>query len=220
MIQANPLTSADVYNFYGLTMLSAPEYKAFKSRRMELLLDIKQKYVEALKSRIKAEAGYIDLDVEGDSIEAILKQVSNHLNSALEAEAESMRKYDSKGFNIMKFVKQFHTDKPKGLETAPDAFRSKQGTSVSMFGGEPWAKIAEAFLAIAQAKTDSEIILSIDALNSLQHNTNYVLVDIAGVPGVDQLQEMMNEKFVSGPKELAPKMSVLVRELLEDAGVL
>ena len=214
------LTSSDVYDFYGLTMLAGPTYAAFKTRRFEHLLDIKSKYVAALKSRIKAEAGYIDLDVDGDSIEAILGQVEKHLSGAIEAEASSMMKFGSKGFNIINFVKKFHTDKPKGLEAAPDAFRSSAGTKRSMFGGEPWAQISEAFLAIAKAESAIEIVLSIDALNSLQHNTNYVLVDIAGVPGVDQLRAMMEEKFHSGPKDLAPKMSNKVRGLLKEAGIL
>lgn len=217
---AQTLSASDVYDFYGLTVLSGPAYTTYKPKRLEILKDIRSKYIASLKGRIKAEAGYLGIEIDGDSIASIIKNVSAQLNSAIEAEAENMRRYDSKGFNIMKFVEQFHKQ-PTGMQTAPDAFRSKEGKARAMFGGEPWAKISEAFLKIESAQTDTEIILAIDGLNSLQHNTNYVLVDIAGVPGVDQLREMMEEKFhARGPEDLAPKMSPGVRSLLKEAGVL
>lgn len=212
------LAASDVFNFYGLTMLSGPAYAAFHSIRRGFLLEIKAKYVDSLKSRIKAEAGYINLDVDGDNIHTIIRKITDHLDSAIESQLDSMRAGNA--FDVLSFVKQFHDQAPKGMECAPDLFRSDEGKKRQMFGGEPWAKISEAFLNIEKAKTDTEIILAIDALNSLQHNTNYVLVDIAGVRGVDELRALMQEKAEVDPKDVAHKMSPEVCDLLKDAGIL
>lgn len=214
------LSTSDVYDFYGLTLLSGPDHVAFKERRRELLLDIKKKYVKSLKDRIKLEAKLIGLDIVEDSIEAIVKKVSEALGDEIAEQAEEMR-IMNRGFNVMRFLDKFHNKpQPTGLEVAPGAFRSDEGKKMAMYGGEPWAQISEAFLAIERSETDSEIILAIDALNSLQHNTNYVLFDIAGVAGVEQIQDIMQEKFTSGPKELADHMSSSVKKLLVEAKIL
>lgn len=185
--------------------------------RSAFLRSIQDKYIQSLKERIKAEAGYIDLEVDGDSIEQLCKRISNALEDEINDQAAQMAMGMSQGFNMLNMLQQAHEDQPKGLEAAPEAFRSKQGTSRSMYGGEPWAQISEAFLAIERAETDSEIILSIDQLNSLQHNTNYVLFDITGYANV---HDVLNEKFAaSHPSEFKSKMSKPVIELLKKAEI-
>jgi len=185
--------------------------------RSRFLALIRFKYIDSLKARIKAEAGYINLDVDGDSIEQLCSRISNALEREINQQAQQMAMGLSQGFNMASMIQQAHDSRPKGMEAAPEAFRSKQGKSRSMYGGEPWAQISEAFLAIEKAQTDSEIILAIDQLNSLQHNTNYVLFDITGYANV---HDVLNEKFeASHPKDFKSKMSKDVIQLLTKAGI-
>lgn len=212
----NTLSASDVYDFYGLSLMTGMDDDELIDQRSLHLQEIRQKYIDSLKERIKAEAGYINLDVDGDSLVQLCGRISNALEKEIDQQAEKMRLF-GQGFNMMDMIQQAHEAKPKGLEAAPEAFRSKQGTSRAMFGGEPWAQISEAFLAIEKAETDSEIILAIDQLNSLQHNTNYVLFDITGYANV---HDVLNEKFAAAhPAEFKSKMSKDVIELLVKAGI-
>lgn len=212
----NSLSASDVYDFYGLSLMTGIEDETLLEERSGYLQEIRQKYIDSLKERIKAEAGYINLDVDGDSIEQLCGRISKSLEKEIDDQAEKMRLF-GQGFNMINMIQQAHDARPKGLEAAPEAFRSKQGTSRSLFGGEPWAQISEAFLAIENAKTDSEIILSIDQLNSLQHNTNYVLFDITGYANV---HDVLNEKFAaSHPRDFKSKMSKNIIDLLNRSGI-
>lgn len=172
---------ADVYDFYGMILLEDKPLSVDDRATYDTLMrDIRRKFVTALKSRIIAEAGYIGIDLKVMSIEAMCKKISDTLAEAVTKEADTMAALGT-GFKLMNFIENVHNNKPPDpFYTAPDAFRSKEGTKRAMFGGEPWAKISEAFIKVEKAQTTKEIIYAIDITCDLQHNTNHVLFDITG----------------------------------------
>jgi hypothetical protein len=188
------------------------------------LSEIRTHYVVTLKKRIKEEAGYLNLDVDGSSIAALLKNMKNKMDEEIVKQSARMSATGS-GFNMMDMVKSTHSAKPKALEASAEAFRSKEGRRPA-FGGEPWAKICEAFLAIEQAQSSKAIVTSIDLLNSLQHNCCHVLFDLTGTRGGGgsnhtDVKAVLDDKFkAKTPKEFASKMSGDVRSFLKEQGVL
>lgn len=221
------LQASDLYDFYGLSMLTEQAVSGEGRKLYNFFLgEIRTKYIKTLSRRIKEEAGYIGLDVEGTNIATLLKKVNDGLAEQIQKQAERMRR-GLGGFD-MSFIKNTYAAavKPKGMENAADAFRSKQGTSRSMFGGEPWAKICDAFVGIEKAQSSKEIVLAIDHLNALQHNCCHVIFDLTGTRGGggsthDDVKAVLDEKFkAKTPKEFASKMSEDVRNFLKEQGVL
>jgi hypothetical protein len=220
------LSIDDVYSFYGLSCVDAPtlDDEARKIYSFHLK-HIQSQYIKTLRKRIVEEAGYIGLDVNGDSIASLVKKVTDGLQEQLKKQSAKMTAIGV-GFNIMDMIKSEHSKKPKSLENAADAFRSKDGKSRSMFGGDPWAKISEAFMKIEEAATSKEIIFAIDQLNDLQHNTCAVIFDLTGTRGSAgdnhaAVQAVLDEKFkAKSPQEFADKMSSDVREFLKEQRVI
>ena len=220
------LSVNDVYDFYGLAMLSEADLKGEDLQQYVFFLtEIRDNYIKTLKKRIKEEAGYLGLDVENTSIEAMVKKVSEKLNDEIKRQSTSMAAM-GKGFDMMSMIKAQHAQKVPGMENAAEQFRSKQGKSRSAFGGEPWAKISEAFLAIERAESPKSIVLAVDHLNALQHNCCHVIFDLTGTRGGggdnhQAVQEVLEDKFkAKTPKEFADKMSSDVRSFLKDQKVI
>ena len=96
-----------------------------------------------------------------------------------------------------------------------------------MFGGEPWAKISEAFTKIEEALGPKATILAIDHLNALAHNCCAVIFDLTGTRyggSVTQhaaIKAVLDDKFkAKTPKEFAKKMSKDVRNFLRQERVI
>lgn len=220
------LEVSDIYNFYGLTMIDEKSLDEENCKLYEFYLnEIKSAYVFSLKKRIKEEAGYLGLDIEGTSLEALLGNMKSKLDEEIIKQSRKMAALGA-GFDLMSLVKSQHATKPKGMENAADGFRSKQGKSRTAFGGEPWAKISEAFIAIERAVSPKSIILAIDLLNSLQHNTCHVLFDVTGTRGGggqdhNAVKQVLDEKFkAKHPREFSSKMSSEMKSFLESLGAL
>ena len=219
------LSVSDVYDFYGLSVLNESELKGEDHQQYVFFLtEIRDNYIKTLKRRIKEEAGYLGLDVEQSSIEIMVKKVSEKLGDEIKRQSSQMASM-GKGFDMMSMIKAQHAAKVPGMENAAEQFRSKQGKSRSAFGGEPWAKISEAFLAIEKAETPKTIILAIDHLNDLQHNCCHVIFDLTGTRGGGgsshaDVQAVLDEKFAAKtPKDFASKMSSDVRNFLKEQKV-
>ena len=186
------LSISDIYNFYGLILLEdtdgvSPEDKSKYEIEIRLIRD---KFITALKSRIIAEAGYIGIDLKNASIEAMVGRIKTKLNEEIVNNASKMAAFGT-GFKLMDFVQNMEGIKqPDPIYNASDAFRSTKGKSRSMYGGEPWAKISEAFINVEKAKPTREIIGAIDHLCDLQHNTNYVLFDITSGGNIREVLDM------------------------------
>lgn len=219
------LSVEDVYSFYGLTLLTEADLKDDEAKSMYsfFLSDIRKKYVKALEKRIREEAGYLGLDIAGTTIESLMRNMRNGLDEQIKKQSAKMAATGT-GFNLMDMVKQQMGQKPKAMEGAADAFRIKEKQRPA-FGGEPWAKISEAFLAVEKSSTPKEVILSIDHLNDLAHNCCAVLFDLTGTRGGgnghQEIAKILDEKkHAKHPREFASKMSSDVKEFLKEQGML
>ena len=215
----------DVFSFYGLTMVVESDLKTDDAKQMFnfFLKDIQKKYVDALRKRIKEEAGYLGLDIEGTNIESLMRNMRSGLDEQIKSQSARMATLGT-GFNMMDHVRSTMGAKPKGMETAADAFRIKEKQRPA-FGGEPWAKISEAFLGVERASSPKEIILAIDHLNDLAHNTCEVLFDLTGTRsggnGHQEIKKILDEKKnATHPREFASKMSGDVQSFLRDQGII
>lgn len=220
------LSISDVYDFYGLSVIDEKTLDTEPKQMYTFFLtEIRDNYIKTLKRRIKEEAGYLGLDVEQSSIEIMVKKVSEKLNDEIKRQSTQMAAM-GKGFDMMSMIKAQHAAKVPGMENAAEQFRSDKGKSRGAFGGEPWAKISEAFLAIERAQTPKEIVLSVDHLNDLQHNCCHVIFDLTGTRGGGgsshaDVQAVLDEKFSArSPKDYASKMSSDVRKFLKEQKVI
>lgn len=215
---------SDVYDFYGLSCVTEASLNEEEKKMFTFFLnEIQRKYVISLKKRIKEEAGYLGLDIEGTNIETLMTNMKKGIDEQIKQQASKMARTGS-GFNMMDIIKDTMNAKPKGMENAAAAFRVKEKQRPA-FGGEPWAKIAEAFLGVERAKSNKDIILAIDHLNDLQHNCCHVLFDLTGTRGGGgeahkAIAEILDEKkHAKTPRDFAPKMSSDVRSFLKDQKV-
>ena len=216
---------SDVYDFYGLSCITESSLNDEESKMYTFFLnEIKRKYVIALRKRIKEEAGYLGLDIEGTNLASLLSNMKKGIDEQLAAQAKSMARTGS-GFDMMSMIKSQHSNKPKGMENAAATFRVKEKQRPA-FGGEPWAKISEAFLAVEKSTSNKEIVLSIDHLNDLAHNCCAVLFDLTGTRGTADenhkaIQRILDEKKnARTPREYSSKMSSDVKSFLKDQKVL
>jgi hypothetical protein len=216
---------SDVYDFYGLTCVIESSLGGEEQQLYAFFLkEIQRKYVVALKKRIKEEAGYLGLDIDGTNLETLMGNMKKGIDEQISKQANSMMRMGG-GFNLMETIKQVHTTKPKGMENAAASFRVKEKQRPA-FGGEPWAKISEAFLGVEKATSNKEIILAIDYLNDLAHNCCAVLFDLTGTRGGGgdahkAIQDILDEKkHAKTPKEFASKMSNDVKSFLKANGIL
>lgn len=192
------LSAEDIYDVYGLEeLLSAPLEASDLTQVTQRLHEIKDAYVHACKSRIRAEARFLGLDVEDISFAAMLGRIKDHLGKAIQksmmANAERMQRGGS--FNLMAEILKAHQaagSMPEGVDPAkygvkvappvprpdvdPDWF--KKGTSGRVTEDPKWAEITKAYLAVDKAITNREIVSAIDTLNQLQHNSFHVLIDL------------------------------------------
>jgi hypothetical protein len=220
------LDVSDVYDFYGLTCV-AEDGLDDEGKKMYtfFLSEIKRKYVISLKKRIKEEAGYLGLDIDGTNIETLMGNMKKGIDEQIKEQSNKMARTGA-GFNMMDMIKGTYNTKPKGMENAASAFRVKEKQRPA-FGGEPWAKIAEAFLNVERAESNKAIVLAVDYLNDLAHNCCAVLFDLTGTryggtaENRKAIQEILDEKKnARTPKEFAFKMSGDVKSFLKDQKVL
>lgn len=220
------LSVSDVYDFYGLSLLKEEDLKDEPRKLFNYYLTtIRDNYVKTLKRRIIEEAGYLGMSVDGTNLESLISSLSKKLSQEISRQAANMAA-SGVGFDMMTMIRA-QQQKPKPtLDGAADAFRSSKGKSRALFGGEPWAKISEAFLAIERAQTAKNIILAIDHLNMLAHNCCAVIFDLTNTRGsagsmYEDVKAILDEKFkAKTPQDFADKMSGDVRLFLEEQGIL
>lgn len=220
------LDVSDVYDFYGLSCVTEGNLDDEGKKMYSFFLsEIKRKYVISLQKRIKEEAGYLGLDIDGTNIESLMSNMKKGIDEQIKEQSNKMARTGA-GFNMMDMIKTTYNAKPKGMENAASAFRIKDKQRPA-FGGEPWAKISEAFLSVERAESNKAIILSIDHLNDLAHNCCAVLFDLTGTryggtaDNRKAIQEILDEKKnAPTPKGYASKMSGDVKSFLKEQKVL
>lgn len=197
------LSAEDIYDVYGLEwVLKARQGQDLDAEDRSMisfrLQEIRNIYVAACKSRIRAEARFLGIDLEGDtfSFEYVLKEIKNNIGKAMEQNAEKMMR--GGGFNLMGHILNAHkaagadltgidtarfgvgaaTAPPPKKDVDPNWFMDTKKHGGRVWEDPRWAEIAKAFVAIEEAHGDDEIIRSIDRINQLQHNSFHVLIDL------------------------------------------
>jgi predicted GNAT family acetyltransferase len=93
----------------------------------------------------------------------------------------------------------------------------REGIWSGGYGGEKWAKIAEAFVLLHYANTPEKIAFAIDKVYDLQHNTNTVFNKVekyAKDGGYRWVLEMLDFKYhLQNPRELLPLASSDLKKL-------
>jgi len=174
-------------------------------------------YVDILKERIIAEAKFLGVKEGAPTIAEIISDVNKALEEDINRQSEQMltmgMTFDFR--NIAEMTTKKMSEK-KDL-SRPDSF----------LNNPKWAEIAETFVAVEEAATARDIVLSIDKLNHLQHNSFHVLIDLqsgrmldhAGTSHEDAssvLERVLNLKAEAGSVfELTDDMSEMLQELME-----
>lgn len=244
------LSAEDIYDLYGLeAVLKSPLYhgeeSGFISSRLQEIRDI---YIAACKSRIRAEAVFVGIKLDDNfSFDYVLKQVKQLIGKELAGNAtrtmgggpvnlmatilnaHKAAGSDLKGIDLERYgVKDEVIEKPKGADVDPEWFMKSGKFGDRIWDNPRWAEIAKAYLAIESARSDQEIIQSIDRINLLQHNSFHVLIDLQtgrmlrdysnqsdDRDARKRLQEVLDLKQKSGDvRAFADQMSGDVRKLL------
>jgi len=242
------LKPQDIYNFYGCAFLhdltkqavAIPEIKEVHS----LIREIHALYVEASKARIRAEAKFLGIELEeGFSFRVFLDSLPELLQKEMEQSSEDMMRGGN--FNLMGNILRAHQlagadlkdidtsrfgvggfSKPKPKDVDAEWF--KGGKERGRVWDDPkWHEIAKAYLAMESAQTIDEIIQAVDHLNSLQHNSFHLLIDLQtgrmlennGVnhqEAVNLVHEILGAKRQAEQvSNLAPKMDKFIGELVK-----
>lgn len=244
------LSAADIYDVYGCEwVLTAANLDTEDQHIISFRLnEIQDAYVHACKSRIKAEARFLGIgNVEELSFSAMLANIKDHLGKAIQQSMfdQSERMMRGGAPNIFKDILKAHQaagNVPKGVDLAKFGMKAEntpprpdvdpnwfmKGNSGRVTEDPRWAEITKAYLAVEAARSDKEIISTIDRLNQLQHNSFHVLIDLqTGRMLTDfdnqtedrearqRLQEILNLKLTAkSPVEFASNMSSDIRKLL------
>lgn len=193
------LSPEDIYDVYGCEeLIHIPDLESGDRTQVTMRLEeIRDIYVSATKSRIRAEAVFCGVKLDGDQfrLEDALDQIKKGLSAAMEKEADKMARGGS--FNLMQHIMKGHVAAgtvPKGVDPSkfginpqelirpktpdvdPNWFMKKAGGR--MWDNPRWAEIAKTFLDVEASDTPQKIVSAIDRLNQLQHNSFHVLIDL------------------------------------------
>lgn len=196
MTKVQLLDDAAIFDVYGIQQLiTTPNLPLDDAERFEAeqrLTEIWELYVDAAKARIRAEAVFcgIELDPANLSMEAMLSKVRDLVMSDINNQGvtgqpinvfQSIMKANAVAGNLsdaeMKHfgVGQDQQEGPPDPEVDPEWFTKAKGR---MWDNPKWKEIAEAFMRLEGAVSHNDMIQSIDYLNSLQHNSFHLLIDL------------------------------------------
>ena len=230
------LETRDIFDFYGCECLFShpsveePDRKEAESR----LREIYHKYVYSVRERIKAEFAFLGIDdFDGFSIKKMVESLGNLLEEEMNRQSSAMM-MSGGGFNMMKAVLEANKERGEdvsefsgrfGFDSGPEPVAPKNSIDPDCIVNNPkWKTIADAFIQLEDAKTTREMVLSVDRLNGLQHNSFALLIDLqtgrmlegkseGGMKGrhneaVDTVKEVLDIKMsAKSPLEYAGRMS-------------
>jgi len=244
------LGNSDIFDFYGAEFLLRLTNNGLEESDRRLLVhrvdEIHTKYVHAVRERIKSEFRFLGLDVpEGFTINKLLDNLQKLTQKEFEDQAENMMRGGS--FNAMNMLLQANqlagndisdvagkfgmkAEKPKNPADSTVSDIVKEG---SILNNPKWHEISEAFLKLEEASDTKAKISTIDFLNTLQHNSFHLLIDLqtgrmlddqsSGEmhgrhnEAVDVVKEALDIKFgAKSPMEFASRMSKDIRKLMSD----
>ncbi len=246
------LSAQDIYDVYGLEWVrTAPSIDQDDRQLISFRLgEIRDAYVHACKSRIRAEAKFLGIDgTEELTFAAMLTKIKDALGAAVQKAAFDQADRMVRGggppklFQTILKAHQAAGNTPQGVDLTkfgmgptaaapprPDVDPNwfMKGNSGRVGEDPKWAEIVKAYLAVEAARGDDEIIMSIDRLNQLQHNSFHVLIDLqtgrmltdfsnqaSDREARQRLQEVLNLKLTARtPLVFMGEMSSEVRKLL------
>lgn len=190
------LSPEDIYDVYGLEWVMTADNIDEEDRQAIhfRLTEVRDAYVHACKSRIRAEAKFLGVRLRDDfTFEDLVGIVKEHLaNSMMSAgpmgmgpgglmgtilQAHQMAGTNLDDIDLGRFGMQ-KQEQPAEASVDPDWFMNTNKHKGRVFNDPKWAEIARAFVRVESANSIAEMIKSIDALNQLQHNSFHVLIDL------------------------------------------
>lgn len=252
------LAPTDIYDLYVCSALrpflsADPGDLDFCNEKIRA---VHQYYVDACRERIKAEAvflGVSDEDLETFSIADMINKIGEMVVKDFTSDDTAEQMMRGGQFNFAKSVIQagmasgmdmtgidvkafgVNTDeveevKQPGINT--DWFSGAKGRGGHLVKDSKWHVIAKAYIALEEADDEEAMIQAIDHLNSLQHNSFHILIDLQtgrmlegrSTPEADYneardtLQKVLDLKFSSknekgGMAKLVPHVSKEVADL-------
>lgn len=186
------LRTADIYDLYAcefiLSRASDAETRAILESRVD---EIHSMYVTAGKQRIRAEARFLGIKLEGDCF-----TFSDMLGQIRQVVEKQLRETPQNGDNLLDMLLSAHQTAGMDMSGISEQFRPKQpakkkeepgvntewfkgkGTSDRLINDPKWHVIAKAYVELESAKTTKAKIAAIDRLNDLQHNSFHLLIDL------------------------------------------
>ncbi len=195
------LSAEDIYDLYGLEWvlkggsgLDSEDRSVISFR----LREVRDTYVAACKSRIRAEARFLGIKLDGDgfSFSKVLDEIKKGVGAAMQKDAEKMMRggsfnlmgtilkahqaggADLKGVDLARFGVNAAAPPPPKKDVDPEWFMKTKDHGGRVWEDPRWAEIAKAYVAVEESRTDDEIIRAIDRINQLQHNSFHVLIDL------------------------------------------
>lgn len=196
------LSAEDIYDVYGLEWVYKANQTNLDGEDRSLisfrLQEIRDTYVAACKSRIRAEARFLGIKLDGDgfSFSQVIEEIKKSIGKAMEQNAEKMMRggkfnlmgtilaahqaggADLKGIDVAKYGLNPAAPPPPKKDVDPNWFMKTKDHGGRVWEDPRWAEIAKAYVAIEEAQTEDQIIQSIDRINQLQHNSFHVLIDL------------------------------------------
>lgn len=201
MTKVRLLEEQDIFDVYGVDALigtaevPGPNLARFDEKTvLDRISEIHAIYVSACKARIRSEARFCGVDLEGElSVSRMLEKVRDFISEAFNKQAETGQQVDllstilgahsMAGTDMSDFdLGRVGMEAPPEVEKVPDPdvdpdWFTKQGDD-RMWDNPKWNEIAKAYVKLEEATCPRDMVQAIDLLNSLQHNSFHLLIDL------------------------------------------
>lgn len=192
------LSDSDIFDVYAAQellhsfreLLSEDDLAEVRGR----VYEIHGLYVDSCKARIKAEAvccgvqlpEHLTLDQMLGKVRQILEvrlTTAGATGRPVNLMAEILRSHqmagskEIEGINLADYGIKPDVEPPKDKSVDPEWF-TKGDKSKRLYDNPKWAEISRAYVALEAADSAVDMILAIDYLNSLQHNSFHMLIDL------------------------------------------
>jgi hypothetical protein len=182
------LSTKDIFDFYGCEFLvnNGHVEEDDRSHARSRIGEIHEKYLTAVKERLRAEFRFLGIEnFEISSIKKLVTTLQDTLNDSITEQVNRMG--TGKGFNMGQVVAQANQMAGREIGNLANEFRlgvpeeetkKKSIDPDSIVNNPKWETIAQTFIELEEASSTKEKVLSIDKLNGLQHNSFHLLIDL------------------------------------------
>jgi hypothetical protein len=190
------LSERDIFDVYGCQELLQRPFLGDDDRATVhgRVFEIHAKYVEASKARIRSEAKFVGAGVDlVPTLAEMMGKMRQILSESLMRKqmaggqvnlmqevirANQMAGVNMKGVDLARFgVKELAPiEKPPEPDVDPTWFTKSHNSRI--WENPRWVDISTAYLELEKAVDPNSMILTIDRLNQLQHNSFHLLIDL------------------------------------------